>query len=288
VFASLRNRYWTVKRWQTSVMFAALRNATPERPALYFTILGELSAQYHGNVARILQDLKVFWGICLPHYELLPNCQLRNARVICRITMVGLQFQDRLKREFGDRRKTNPRYSLRAFAAFLGGDHSTVSQVLRGERSVPLRQLRSWAKKLGIPCEEVAAYVAALHVPDRSITKRQEQLRHWTSEALAIMNDRSHWQIVRLSQTARFRPDCRWVAEETGVSVDEVNLALSRLLRLRLLKIGSSGHWEVLNCGHISEPEFRKLALIRVRQQAAEYGVEPLSFRRKAATEGEI
>jgi hypothetical protein len=190
--------------------------------------------------------------------------------------MGGFPFQDRLKRELGNRRQTNPRYSLRAFAAFLGADHSTVSQVLRGKRSLPVTQLRRWSKKLGIPSEEIAAYVAAQYVPGPSITKRQEQLRHWTGEALAIMNNRAHWQIVRLSQLNGFRADCRWVAKEIGINVDEVNVVLSRLLRLRLLQIGSSGHWKIPLPGgeRSSEAQFRKRALIRVREQAAEYGVD--------------
>jgi transcriptional regulator with XRE-family HTH domain len=202
-------------------------------------------------------------------------------------TMRALQFQDRLHREFQSRRQINPRYSLRAFAAFLGADHSTLSQVLRGRRSVPLRQLRRWGKNLGIPSEEIAAYIAAQYVPHPSIRERQEQLRHWTSEALAIMNHPTHWQLVRLSQRPEFRPDCRWVAKQIGVSIDEVHIALSRLLQLRLLQIGRTARWEVLLTGseRISEDHFRKLALTRVRERAAAYGVQLGRFPRKGAAD---
>jgi transcriptional regulator with XRE-family HTH domain len=104
--------------------------------------------------------------------------------------MVGSQFQARLLQELESRRKTNPRYSLRAFAAFLETDHSTLSQVLRGKRRVPVSNLRQWGRKLGLTKEEVAAYIAAEHVPPDETIGRQERLRHWSAEALAISADR--------------------------------------------------------------------------------------------------
>ena len=160
--------------------------------------------------------------------------------------MSSAQFRERLEREFALRRQTNPRYSLRAFASFLECDHSTLSQILREKRQISTRQLRSWGKKLGMAAEEVAIYVAALHVPDVSITDRQHQLLYWTSEALAIISDRSHWQMLNLLASSQFEPNSRWIAKQIGTSVDRVNVALVRLLRLRLLKLEASGKWKDL------------------------------------------
>ena len=189
--------------------------------------------------------------------------------------MADSQFQEKLKLEFEARCRRNPHYSLRAFAAFLEADHSTLSQILRGKRRVPISHLRSWGKKLGMTAEEVAAFVAAHHVPDQTIVRRQEQLRHWTAEALAIITDRSHWQIVQLTRSRGFQADCRWVAEQLDVSVDQVNVALSRLLRLRLLEIGPAGRWRsVRGRENLAEAEFNKRALVKVRELAAEDGVE--------------
>jgi hypothetical protein len=52
--------------------------------------------------------------------------------------------------------------------------------------------------------EEVAVYVAALHVPSRQFMDRQEQLRHWTAKGLAIMTDACHWQVVELARKRGF------------------------------------------------------------------------------------
>ena len=179
-------------------------------------------------------------------------------------------FRERLAQAFEERRQKNPRHSLRAFAAFLGTDHSTLAQILRGTRPAPAGQIRAWGKKLGLSAEEAAVYIAAQHVPDAATAQRQEQLRHWTAEALGIVTDRSHWEIVRLSRADGFQADCRWIAGQAGLTVDQVNLALARLLRLGLLEIGRDGKWREFAGEALNERQFRKLALARVREKSKE------------------
>ena len=178
-------------------------------------------------------------------------------------------FRDRLKWEFEEWRTNNKRYSLRAFASFLNTDNSSLSQIFRGTRRIPSAQLRLWGRKLRITPEELAVYVAAEHVPSRQVKDRQEQLRHWTAEGLAIVSDRCHWQILELTHKRGFRADCRIIAKKVGVPVDRVNVALARLLRLRLLEIGPNGRWKDL-VGSLTAADFLKLTLIRIRGLAGE------------------
>jgi len=179
-------------------------------------------------------------------------------------------FRERLEREYAARKEKNPRYSIRAFASFLGTDHSTLSQILRGARRVPTARIREWGKRLGISAEETAVFVAAEHVPDPATAHRQAQLRHWTAEALSVASDPAHWEIVRLSRLPGFRPDCRWIATEAGLEVDRVNVALSRLLRLRLIELADGGWHDLTGMASITEKQFRKIALARVREKSKE------------------
>jgi transcriptional regulator with XRE-family HTH domain len=200
--------------------------------------------------------------------------------------MQPLRFQEILRKEFEERRKKNSRYSLRAYAASLETDHSTLSQVMRGSRRPPATKIRSWARKLGMSPEEATVYVAAQHLPDSNTAARQEQLRHWTAEAVGVVTEPAHWQILRLSRTTEFKPDCRWIANQIGSSVDAVNVALSRLLRLRLLKINRSGEWtDLTGLKRLTESAFCKLALVRVREEAAKANIKlsgPRSTRKSA------
>jgi len=138
---------------------------------------------------------------------------------------------------------------------------------MSGERRATSKQLRTIGLKLGMSTEEITVLLAAEHVPDASTTRRQEMLRHWTAEALAVVTGRTHWEILKLSRATGFRADCRWIARQVGVTVDEVNVALTRLLRLELI----DGQWrDQTLLVKLTEGEFRKLALARIRKKAAE------------------
>jgi hypothetical protein len=181
------------------------------------------------------------------------------------------KFAARIDAEFRIRRARNPQYSLRAFATFLGTDHSSLSQVIRRRRPTPVARIRTWGKKLGFDGEEILAYIAAEQVRDLQFADRQHHLTHWTAEAMSILAQPIHWEMLRFSRKPEFRADSRYVAAKLGVSADEVNLALTRLLRLRLLKVTPTGAWsETTGLSTLTEASFRKLALARVREQAAD------------------
>jgi transcriptional regulator with XRE-family HTH domain len=197
--------------------------------------------------------------------RVLPN--LRRSRTIG--AMPEFTFRERLRQEFALRRVKNARYSLRAFAAFLGSDHSTLSQILRSKRRITDARIRSWSAKLGLDKEEVSVYLAAARLPDGATALQQKQLRHWTADAMAVVTDRVHWQMLRLAAVPEFRADCRWIAERTGASVDQVNLALATLLRLRLLTVTANGAWvQSTGLAPLTETAFRHMALTRAREYA--------------------
>ena len=181
-------------------------------------------------------------------------------------------FISRINHEFRNRRSRNARYSLRAFAAFLGTDHSTLSQVLRGKRPLQPARIRSWGRKLGLDREEILAYIAAEQAHDGRRAARDHLLTHWTAEAMPILNEPIHWEMLRLSHQPQFRFDSRYVSARLGVSIDQVNVAFSRLLRLRLLQVSPEGVWSDSTGARIlNEAAFRRIALARVRELAGDF-----------------
>jgi transcriptional regulator with XRE-family HTH domain len=191
--------------------------------------------------------------------------------------MMRTLFCERLHHEFELRRERNSRYSLRAFAAFLRTDHSTLSQILRGARRVPANRIGAWAKKLGMSEEEITFYMEAESLPDAAAHARHEQIRHWIVEAASIVREPIHFQILELSRRPDFRADCRWIAGELDVNVDEVNIAFSRLLRLRLIAAIDRNTWtDLTGSPQLTEREFRGKALARVRECAYEFGAKNL------------
>jgi uncharacterized protein (TIGR02147 family) len=60
---------------------------------------------------------------------------------------------------------------------------------------------------------------------------------------VSLIADWYHFALLELTRLVEFRPDSRWIARVLDVSVDEVNVALQRLIRLDLLEMASAGRW---------------------------------------------
>jgi predicted enzyme related to lactoylglutathione lyase/transcriptional regulator with XRE-family HTH domain len=120
-----------------------------------------------------------------------------------------------LQAEFARRRMRNPRYSLRAFASVLGTHHSTLSQILQSRRRLTPRTIRRFGDRLGLTAGQIRDACVAEHCAS----------------------------IRRVIDDPRFRADSRWIAMMTGISVDDVNVALHWLLYRGDLTMAGAQVW---------------------------------------------
>jgi hypothetical protein len=128
-----------------------------------------------------------------------------------------MNLADRLRREFAERRRRNPHYSLRAFARDLATSHASLSQILREQRRVSLRLALRLGRRAGIAAEEISAWCAT----------QLDEL------------------VLRAIRSGSFQPASRWIAVRTGLPLDEVNGALVRLLRRGAITMESPKNWRV-------------------------------------------
>jgi transcriptional regulator with XRE-family HTH domain len=133
-------------------------------------------------------------------------------------------FRIVLQTEFDRRRTANPRYSLRSFARSLSVDHSALSQILRGKRRLTARTVRALGSRLRLSPSAIAEHCAAEHEP----------------------------AVLAALHRPGFRADSRWLSSMVGISVDDVNVTLQRLLRKRMVSMRSHTSWvrvEEAECG---------------------------------------
>jgi hypothetical protein len=124
-----------------------------------------------------------------------------------------------LRTEYRRRRDRNPRYSVRAFAQWLGEDHSTVLRALSGRRRIARATSLRLVRRLGLPAHE--ADTAFLTEGERTLA------------ALVARRD--------------FRPDARWLAVRSGLTLDEVCVVLHALLHARRIAMPSPAVWRLEN-----------------------------------------
>ena len=126
-----------------------------------------------------------------------------------------MTFRVLLQTEFDRRRSANRRYSLRAFARSLSVDHSALSQILRGKRRVTVRSIRTLGPRLALDALAVAEHCAA-------------ENESAVLDAIGRPN---------------FRADTRWLSTMSGIPIDQVNIALQRLLRKGAIVVQSRETW---------------------------------------------
>jgi len=169
-----------------------------------------------------------------------------------------MSFRQHLQQELARRCTKNSRYSQRAFARSLAVDHSTLSQILRGRRALSEARIRHFAKKLQMPEPQLEAFL--------TVEARRDPLK---MDAARVITDPLHREILELARLAEFRADSSWLARVLGTTVDAVNIALSRLLRLGLLQLpGAPKKRKGRNMG---QPVTQWQILSKDPQRAAEF-----------------
>lgn len=146
-------------------------------------------------------------------------------------------FRLRLQAELARRCAGNPRYSLRAFARRLGVDHSTLSQLLRGRRALTRPAIERLGARLGLDAAAIETYAAREPLWSALPGGRLAEMQQLTRDAASLVSEWHHYAMLELVRLKSFRPDSRWVARVLGLTVDEVNVALQRLVRLGLLEM---------------------------------------------------
>src|SRR3954469_19873135 len=85
-----------------------------------------------------------------------------SARVLLNRAPTTESFRERLQRELAARCSRNPRYSLRGFANFLGIDHATLSQILRGKPAVTPAPGRKLGARIGLDLSEIERHAVVV------------------------------------------------------------------------------------------------------------------------------
>jgi uncharacterized protein (TIGR02147 family) len=137
----------------------------------------------------------------------------------------------------------NPRFSLRSFAKQLGIDHSTLSQVLRNKRRLSARALEGVGKRIGLSAEAIRVYAQG-HEKKKS-TSPPQNIRgvRFDLDTFQTLSIWYHYAILELIQVEGFKTDSPWIAKTLGIAVEDVNIALQRLMRLGLLEMAGRDRW---------------------------------------------
>lgn len=167
--------------------------------------------------------------------------------------MLSANYRDYIRNEFESRARSRAPYSLNAFARDLGLAPSRLSEVLSGKQGISQEVAERIAGLIGLSAEERAYFCDlaemehARSAEKRELAKLRLQQRdldqsYWAlqADAFQIVSDWHHFGIVQLLELPNFRNDPKWMARALGVSKDDVETAVERLLRLGVIEESKS------------------------------------------------
>ena len=213
----------------------------------------------------------------------------------------GLQqfgdYRQILKAELENRCEQNPRYSLRAFARDLAISPSRLSELFSGKQGLSRKAADRIATALGYNGDEKNRFcdlVASIHA--RSETEREAakiRLRKYEQvskvyqlqeDAFRAISEWYHLGILELMQIRGFRHDSRWIASQLGISQVQAELALERLIRLKLLERQDEEFIATKDNGNVPD-DIPSASIKKFHKQILEKASEALYMQKKERRE---
>ena len=169
-----------------------------------------------------------------------------------------------LQQELMRRISSNSRYSLRAFAKSLGIQAPTLSHILKGNRKLPKNEINRIISALNLGPETFSNISITPKQNDSSLT----EYRQFTVDIFNVIAEWYHFTILELVRLPTFKPDPKWIARTLDISINEVNAAIERLVRVEMLEIDKKGMWTVLAPNNTTTTNpFTNAALKKVQKQ---------------------
>lgn len=157
---------------------------------------------------------------------------------------------------------------MRALALDLDVDHATLSQLLRNKRRMTAETIRRLGGRLGLPVERLDAFVEGELRAEAAGSDESSEIQSLATDAAHVVSDVLHFALLELVRLREFQADVRWIARVLDVSVDEVQVALQRLVHLGLLEMEAPDRW-VDRSGHAASnvDELAQVAVERLYEQ---------------------
>src|SRR4029450_10529743 len=110
-----------------------------------------------------------------------------------------------------------------------------------GHPTMASRGTTRWRYHGGMKAHVLTQFVELERTPTEPWTSRE--LRQLSRDAALTLAEWHHHAILELTRLTSFRPDVRWISRVLDVPVDDVNVAITRLVRLGLLDMQAPTRW---------------------------------------------
>lgn len=163
------------------------------------------------------------------------------------------------------RKHKSPRYSLRALGRDIGVHPSTLSQVMKGTRLLPLKTSKSVVEKLKLNAQEKTRFLESLK--NRTLIDQiqlcEDDQRFMIDDSYGkVLAEWEHYSLLTLFDVPSFKPEPKIISKRLNITLKRSNEVLANLLQCGLLKKTSAGikktHVKVRTTEDVSSAALKK------------------------------
>jgi uncharacterized protein (TIGR02147 family) len=146
------------------------------------------------------------------------------------------------------KQRVNPSYSLRAYANFLGVHSSTLSQVLSGKRSLPLKSAKEVSEKLNLGPKDKTLFLESLYriktnLDDIKVDHNDD--RFMLDESYSkVIAEWEHYAVLTLFDIDNFTASKEEISARLGITEMRAEVVLDNLLICNLINKNEEGAFQ--------------------------------------------
>ena len=143
-----------------------------------------------------------------------------------------------LKHKFAEIKKTNPLFSIRAFAQRAGLSSGAMSEIINGKRSVSVKLAEKISIHLKLNPTERALFFAEIQQKRAHLgLDKKREVTFLSRNQFQFLTESHHFALLCLVRTKDFRYDLSWISRRLGISEAKTKSSIERMLFLKMLKV---------------------------------------------------
>ncbi len=216
-------------------------------------------------------------------------------------------YINKLKDTLSLRQKGNPSYSIRAYARDLEMNSSTLSQILSGKRSLPVRGSQVIASRLGLDEKETTLFTESINrsylAIDQIKTAPLDERFMLDESYYKVIAEWEHYAVLDLYELSDFENSPTFMARKLKLTTERMDLVLDNLIHCGLLVEDDKGNLvkvhadirttediegEALNAAHLEELDLGKQKLQEVPKNLRDFSSSTYAIDPEKLTEAKI
>lgn len=156
----------------------------------------------------------------------------------------------KIKEDLSKKQKSNPQYSLRAYARHLGLHSATLSMVLKGQRSLPAKNITQVAQKLALTPKDQTLFFESFYkiksrLDDIKIDFESDDRFFLDESHYKVIAEWEHYAVLSFFDLTDFSPSPNEViseiSERLNISITRAEVVLNNLVSSALVKTNAQG-----------------------------------------------